>query len=83
MFFPDAVVTSINKFSESADINSRSGRWVYFKLFRRPTFNPTSPVLEFELEMAWAAKRPANEPLTGLFAGPLTALFYLCLLLGR
>ena len=27
--------------------------------------------------MAWAAKRPANEPLTGLFAGPLTARFYL------
>ena len=27
------------------------------------------------LEMAWAAKRPANEPLTGLFIGPLTARF--------
>ena len=29
--------------------------------------------------MAWAAMRPANEPLTGIFAGPLTARFYLCL----
>ena len=35
------------------------------------------------LEMAWAAKKPANEPLTGLFTGPLTAQFYLCFLLGR
>ena len=33
--------------------------------------------------MAWAAKRPANEPLTGLFTGPLTARFYLLFLLGR
>ena len=31
--------------------------------------------------MAWVAKRPANEPLTGLFTGPQTARFYLCLLL--
>ena len=23
--------------------------------------------------MAWADKRPANEPLTGIFTGPLTA----------
>ena len=38
---------------------------------------------ECTVEMAWAAKRPANEPLTDLFIGPLTALFYLCLLLGR
>ena len=36
-----------------------------------------------QLEMAWAAKRPAYESLTGLFTGPLTARFYLCLLLGR
>ena len=35
------------------------------------------------LEMAWAAKRPANEPLTGIFTGPLTAQFYLLFLLGR
>ena len=35
------------------------------------------------VEMARYAKRPANEPLTGLFTGPLTARFYLCLLLGR
>ena len=26
--------------------------------------------------MAWAAKRSANEPLIGLFIGPLTALYY-------
>ena len=25
-----------------------------------------------KLEMTWAAKRPTNEPLTGLFTGPLT-----------
>ena len=36
-----------------------------------------------EVKMAWATKRPANEPLAGLFAGPLTARFYLCLFLGR
>ena len=37
------------------------------------------------VEMAQAAKRPANEPLTGLFTGPQTARarFYLCFLLGR
>ena len=28
------------------------------------------------LEMAQAAQRPANEPLTGLFGGPLKAQFY-------
>ena len=32
------------------------------------------------LEMAWATMRPANEPLTGLFTGPLTAQFYLLFL---
>ena len=32
--------------------------------------------------MAWAAKRPANEPLTGLFNGTLTAQFYLLFLIG-
>ena len=31
---------------------------------------------------AWAAKRPANEPLTGPFSGPLTAQFYLLILIG-
>ena len=36
-----------------------------------------------QLVMAWAAKRPANEPLTGLFTGPLTAQFFRCFLLGR
>ena len=35
------------------------------------------------LEMARAAKKSANEPLTGLFTGLLTARFYLCLLLDR
>ena len=35
------------------------------------------------LEMAWVAERPANEPLPGLFIGPLTARFYVYLLLGR
>ena len=35
------------------------------------------------LEMARAAKRPANEPFTDLFTDPLTARFYLCLSLGR
>ena len=33
------------------------------------------------VEMAWATKRPANEPLTGLFSGPLTAQFYLLFLI--
>ena len=32
--------------------------------------------------MAWATKRPANEPLTGLFSGPLTAQFYVLFLIG-
>ena len=35
------------------------------------------------VEITWAAKRFANEPLTGLFTGPLTAWFYRCLLLDR
>ena len=34
-------------------------------------------------EMAWDAKRPADEPLTGLFTGLLTAQFHLCFSLGR
>ena len=34
------------------------------------------------VEMAWAAKRPVNEPLTGIFKGPLTAQFYLLFLIG-
>ena len=34
------------------------------------------------LSPSWAAKRPANEPLTGLFSGPLTAQFYLLFLMG-
>ena len=33
-------------------------------------------------EMARVSKRPANEHLTGLFTGPLTAQFYLVLLTG-
>ena len=33
--------------------------------------------LDLSVEMAWAAKRPANEPLTDLFSGLLTAQFYL------
>ena len=37
--------------------------------------------LDLSVEMAWAAKRPAHEPLTGLFSGPLTALFYLLFLI--
>ena len=40
------------------------------------------PILIIELEMAWAAKRPANEPLTGLFSGLLTARFYFLFLIG-
>ena len=32
--------------------------------------------------MAWVAKRSANEPLTGLFGGALTAQFYLLFLIG-
>ena len=32
--------------------------------------------------MVWAAKRPANEPLAGLFRGPLTAQFNLLFLIG-
>ena len=32
--------------------------------------------------MAWAAKRPANEPLTSLFIGPLTAQVYHLFLTG-
>ena len=43
----------------------------------------TGDVPNRNIEMAWAAKRPANEPLTDLFTGLLTARFYLCLLLGR
>ena len=34
------------------------------------------------LDMTWAAKRPANEPSTGLFSGPLTAQFYLLFPIG-
>ena len=33
--------------------------------------------LDLSVEMAWAA----NEPLTGLFSGPLTAQFYLLFLI--
>ena len=33
-----------------------------------------------DLEMAWAAKRLANKPLTGLFTGLQTARFYLRIL---
>ena len=29
--------------------------------------------MKLRLEMAWAAKRPANGPLTDLFTSPLTA----------
>ena len=33
--------------------------------------------MRLQLKMAcWAAKRPANEPLTGLFTSPLTAQFW-------
>ena len=32
--------------------------------------------------MAWVAKRPANKPLANLFSSPLTAQFYLLLLIG-
>ena len=34
------------------------------------------------VEMAWAAKRPVNEPLTDIFKGPPTAQFYYFLLIG-
>ena len=34
------------------------------------------------VETAWAAKRPVNEPSTGIFKGPLTAQFYLLFLIG-
>ena len=37
--------------------------------------------LDLSVEMAWAAKRPANKPLTGLFSGPLTTQFYLLFLI--
>ena len=46
----------------------------------------TAEALKFKqciVEMAWAAERPANKPLTGLFTGPLTARFYLNLLITR
>ena len=33
------------------------------------------------LKMAWAAKKPTNEPLTGLFSSPLTSRFYLLFLI--
>ena len=42
-------------------------------------YKPCSLVLT--VDMAWAAKRPANEPLTGMFSGPLTAQFYLLFLI--
>ena len=34
------------------------------------------------VEMAWAAERPVNEPLTDIFKGPLTAQFYRMFLIG-
>ena len=40
-----------------------------------------SNVKIMRVEMAWAVKRPANEPLTGLFSGPLTAQFYFLFLM--
>ena len=36
----------------------------------------------YALEMAWAAKRLANEPLIGLFTDPPTDKFYLLFLTG-
>ena len=35
-----------------------------------------------KLAIAWVAKRPTNEPLTGLFSGPLTAQLHLLFLIG-
>ena len=37
--------------------------------------------LDLSVEMAWAAKRLADKPLTGLFSGSLTAQFYLLFLI--
>ena len=38
--------------------------------------------MDSAVEIAWAAKRPVNEPLTDIFKGPLTAQFYLLFLIG-
>ena len=38
--------------------------------------------LALTVEMAWAAKRLVNEPLTGLVNGPLMTQFYLLFLIG-
>ena len=37
---------------------------------------------KFTIEMAWAAKRSANEPLTGLYGDLLTTQFHLLFLIG-
>ena len=34
------------------------------------------------IAMVWAAKKPAKEPCTGFFSGPLTARCYLLFLVG-
>ena len=38
--------------------------------------------MDSAVEMAWAAKRPVNEPLTHIIKGPLTAQFYPLFLIG-
>ena len=63
--------------------NHDRGSFGNFSRFR-PTFTIISllPVW-FLVEMAWAAKRPTNEPLTGLFSGPPTAQFYFLFLISK
>ena len=64
-------------------VSNRVGVANYFSSNVDPIIEPhLKTCLPCPLTMAWAVKRRANEPLTGLFIGPLTARFYVCLLLG-
>ena len=57
----------------------RPARTFYAARGHLQKYKPCSLVLT--VEITWAAKRPANEPLIGLFGGPLTAQFYLLFLI--
>ena len=60
-------------------------RLPYSSQVSKANFFPCShavPCEPIRLEMAWAAKKSANESFTGRFTGPLTAQFYLLFLIG-
>ena len=88
----EGVVKTINKLQDTLRQNClRAER---LRALRRPNTGELSDVsakidqfyeqlMGAHVEIAWAAKKPANEPLTGLFTGSLTAQSYLCFLLGR